>query len=356
MAPSEIGKPGGPSWRRWSVVARNYLSCVLRMPELKEALLNVEKEKNPLGDDEYDLLGIDPQIGSEIHTFLIAKSDGDAAEIVEGTTGCHGAEAWRRLANHYDPMTDTRNLADRLLVMTPVRAKNLAGLPAAVTKWENQLRQHTARTGDALPDSLKVPLLLRTCPKDIEEELTLRMDSNVTYDQLKTKMIQLVHTRTTGVAPMYHFNTAQEPGCDDDAPETMETDFGIYSLVQKKGRPGPGPRKPAPGKKECNRCGRDNHLIKDCRAVCHKDGTKLPPKEKSKALRNLEEEDSVPREAADQVETGNLVPEVIQIGAISLVELCALDRPLDALQQDDPWATWTPPLPSPSSAATADAV
>ena len=92
MAPSEIGKPGGPSWRRWSVVARNYLSCVLRMPELKEALLNVEKEKNPLGDDEYDLLGIDPQIGSEIHTFLIAKSDGDAAEIVEGTTGCHGAE------------------------------------------------------------------------------------------------------------------------------------------------------------------------------------------------------------------------------------------------------------------------
>eukprot|EP00974_Lingulodinium_polyedra_P074000 7168529-Lingulodinium_polyedra.AAC.1 len=46
-------------------------------------------------------------------------TDGDAASIVEGVIGCRGAEAWRRLVAVYDPVTNARNLADRLQVVNP---------------------------------------------------------------------------------------------------------------------------------------------------------------------------------------------------------------------------------------------
>ena len=61
------------------------------------------------------------------------------------------------------------------------------------------------------------------------------MDSDISYDQLKSKMIQLVHTRTNGVAPMYALGQGEsDHECEEEPPETVETDLGVYSLVRKR--------------------------------------------------------------------------------------------------------------------------
>ena len=165
MAPEVFGKPGGPAWRRWSLVATNYLGQVLRLPQLSMVLNEVAKQKTQPSDEEYDRMGISAELGSQLQALLVAKTDGDAAAIVEGTFGQHGAEAWRRLAARFDPATETRNLADRLQVMSPQRAKNLASLPAAVTTWETRWRNTLLGLGTPSLTASRSPSCCRPAPR-----------------------------------------------------------------------------------------------------------------------------------------------------------------------------------------------
>ena len=89
-------------------------------------------------------------------------------EIIKGAQGLPGAEAWRRLAAHFDPNVGTRNLADLRRCVSPAQAKSLADMPAAIQAWENCLRVYTARTGSSpVTTEGRVPLLLGMCPKTL---------------------------------------------------------------------------------------------------------------------------------------------------------------------------------------------
>eukprot|EP00974_Lingulodinium_polyedra_P037422 3589215-Lingulodinium_polyedra.AAC.1 len=51
------------------------------------------------------------------------------------------------------------------------------------------------------------------CPQALESEVHLRFDDYRTYDDLKTYLLNLVHLRTSGPAPM--LNSMEWPGADE---------------------------------------------------------------------------------------------------------------------------------------------
>ena len=135
-------------------------------------------------------------------------------------------------------------------------------------------------------------ILLQICPADLKRELLPQQHLFPKYEALRNHIIGLIHSRTSGTAPMiYHLENAGSTGDD----QTVEGEDGeLYRLERKDGktrvfRAAAGGRPPRTGRK-CYRCGREGHIRPDCTAKSHVDGGPPRAAPRSKAAGALEAE------------------------------------------------------------------
>ena len=150
MAPERFGKPHGPHWKDWSYSVKDWVAIYHH--GLRDALSAAEGSTNSIGDGDLTTFGVSADVDNDLKHLLIAKTEGDAREVVRGADQKPGLEQWRKLAEKYDPRGAGRNLADTLAVLQPGRAwppwvpKSRSGRTQSVVRFSAEMGFGTRRT------------------------------------------------------------------------------------------------------------------------------------------------------------------------------------------------------------------
>ena len=83
-----------------------------------------------------------------------------------------------------------------------LRAKDAAGISAAIETWEEMERRHKKRNGLELPEKLRITVLFKLIPAKFAEEILRTTTKWTAYEQLKDHLHSLQFLRTNGPAPM----------------------------------------------------------------------------------------------------------------------------------------------------------
>ena len=192
MKPPVFAKPSD-NFHAWVKKAKNYLEA--NCEGTKAALEKIEFLKDPVADHELDGIGLPNarKIDRKLNQFLIAYTDGIPMTFVENANG-RGFEAWRRLAAEYDPMSSQSAFGKMAALMRPGRAANELEISAKVEYWEAEEKKYTDRTGNKMPEDMRMETLLSMLPTKLEEELRVRViQPDTTYSTLRAKIMDHVH-------------------------------------------------------------------------------------------------------------------------------------------------------------------
>ena len=85
-----------------------------------------------------------------------------------------GFEAWRQLCKRYAPSGGQYELDMMNRLMHPHKARSISELPAAILRFECDLRHYRAKTGREFPAEWKSPTFLKILPDLHKEELVRR--------------------------------------------------------------------------------------------------------------------------------------------------------------------------------------
>ena len=304
---------------------------------------------------------------SKLYDFLLMITGDDALVLVEQYEGM-GFEAWRQLNKRYSPSGGQYEMDMMNALMNPSAAKTLSELPAAIDRFERNLRTYEAKTGRQFPPEWKTPIFMKLVPKthleQIQHKYQMGMrDYETLCSQVRAFSQEAWHVGR-GVDDMQVDTVAAKgtgPGggsgnTDADwqewfatsSPETILSYHEQQSQDQeveymgrrKEGKGGSrwnrqqGGNGGKTGRKSggktgkgkgndglCNHCLSPNHFIRDCP---EKKAGKPP---KSRPIRSLEQEVS-----ADY--TAILEP----IGSVSVDLSCgslAVDESVDVINDDD---------------------
>ena len=143
---------------------------------------------------------------------MISRTDREALETVRGAEREPGLEQWRRLAALYDPLAAGRSLDDSRQILSPPKVVKIDDLSHTIQAWENLEQRHRERTGDQLPEDMRLAILLSMCPTDLEKELTSQQHLFPDYAQMNAHIVTVINSRTRGLAPMMMGNLS-----DDDS-------------------------------------------------------------------------------------------------------------------------------------------
>ena len=119
------------------------------------------------------------------------RTEGEALEVVRGAEREPGLEQWRRLAA-------LCSLDDSRQILSPPKAAKIDDLSHTIQACENIEQRHRERTGDPLPEDMRLAILLSMCPTDLEKELTAQQHLFPDCAQMKAHIVTVINSRTRG--------------------------------------------------------------------------------------------------------------------------------------------------------------
>ena len=230
----------------------------------------------------------------EVQHFLISRTEGESLEVVRGAEREPVLEQWRRLAALCDPLAAGRSLDDSRQILSPPKAAQIDDLSHTIQACENIEQRHRERTGDQLPEDMRLAILLSMCPTDLEKVLTAQQHLFPDYAHMKAQIVTVVNSRTRGLASMMKGNLSDEDSNHHaSSDESVESEDGeLYRLEIRNGRKvfTESRHEPSKGKgggngktdRERFRCG--CHIRADCRARTHINGEHPNLRPKGKML------------------------------------------------------------------------
>ena len=197
-----------------------------------------------------------------------------AFNVVKHLSGHCRSEAWRKLMKRWGGRTRGNKVALVIKCLSPHVVKKLAEVPAAVERWELDIRSLAADHGANLEDDMKVAAIFQLVPTSLAEYLGQRIGDEETYDDVKNMVLRFVTNRTDfggGCSPMDVGAVVdvpyEKPGYAYDKEKAKDEEHeAMYAF------PGKGKGKGFQG--ACNLCGGWGHKAAECewKGVCFKCG------------------------------------------------------------------------------------
>ena len=130
----------------------------------------------------------------KLYNILIMLCSGEALVIVENHKNM-GFEAWRKLKERFDPMGETFVFDKLTNLMRRERCKDIKELPAAIGKWELEMRRYEEQSGKKFPEELQMPILLTMVPTANQKDVynNYRMGSRKNYAQFSNDLIEFAN-------------------------------------------------------------------------------------------------------------------------------------------------------------------
>ena len=118
---------------------------------------------------------------SKLHDMLMLVTAGEAQGIVETVPG-RGFEAWRLLNLRYNSVGEMYTYDKMNSIMHQTAAKSISQMPAAIAKFEKDLKVFHERTGEAFPEVLKLPILIQMIPSSWKKEFETQLRGRCRQD------------------------------------------------------------------------------------------------------------------------------------------------------------------------------
>ena len=240
-------KQGG--WKEW----RPHLLAAVRDCDVSFAdQLEIFERQ----DEVVKKLDLNPtlrQLSATLHGRLISVTQKEAWTIATSCNG-EGIEAWRQLAQRFDPQTDAifANLV-RGLIGFRIADKG-QDVQTEMVKWEAMLSAMERDHSENFSPKMRRCLLLSILPKWLREKILEHVDRLENYGQLRAQIVRLVQVPVSRASTI-DANNLEEPYDDDDygvqpedyTPEDEAMDLAALAEVK------------------CHRCGKMGHFARNCK-------------------------------------------------------------------------------------------
>ena len=264
---------GEETWASWAHKVK-----VLTMPlcgELVELMELAEREPGKRWLELVNAVDVDgdatmyqkelaKKTSGELYSLLMRRTKGDAGLVVERVTTLDGLQAWGELHKKYNQKTMGRMFRQQRECMYPRTAQKLEEVESGVMEWEQKWRRMERELGKdmKIPIIWKMAALMEIAPKNIQDQLLMRMDEiGENYEALREKLIQYA---TNKMEQMRRGRSGGPVGMEVD--EVKEADWGRVSeevgevyggkFGGKAGKGGKG--------KGCFECGEPGHFAREC--------------------------------------------------------------------------------------------
>lgn len=220
-----LGKPekfGGSveNFLPWKIRTQSYLCSIRR--ELRELLTSSEEQDQPitsamvdaaygLSADELDRIeGVD-DIRKELADVLLMLTEKEPFDIIINSADC-GLKGWRRLNRRFDPSTGGRKRALLTAILSPSRAK-MDELPQSLEKLLDSIRLCERRKDSSgnrsiLPEDVKINVLERVVPAELERHLVLNRDRFNTFSSMLGEITAYVEHQTGNRVKVFNSQAA----------------------------------------------------------------------------------------------------------------------------------------------------
>ena len=88
--------------------------------------------------------------GSQLFRYLVANTEGTALRLVQAGTWGDGVNAWRRLAQHFDPVSMAKSQEYLKMILSLPRSESIDEARVLVQKLEDAIRKYEDCVGDRL--------------------------------------------------------------------------------------------------------------------------------------------------------------------------------------------------------------
>jgi hypothetical protein len=163
----------------------------------KKSTEEIIREANEEELDKYNVEEM-KKASIEFYGFLARHTTSEAAIIVRSVKTMEGLETWNKLYEAYTGRTIGRLFRLQRECMYPRPSKDVAGVRVAILNWEERWRGMMSELqGEArIPSLWKMSALLEVCPKEVKDQMMLRIDEvDEDYEKLKARILSYVNNR-----------------------------------------------------------------------------------------------------------------------------------------------------------------
>ena len=243
---------GEDDWKAWEfdfkVSARAADAILVEAVEVAEIESKdiTAADFSELEDQKWD--GLEDKSG-QLYDILCMLTSGEAKSVIREVPGGDGTTALQALAKSHARRFLARVLRRSREVMNPVSAKDLSEVVGVIARWETQWKELERTEGVRLPDMVKMAALTELCPPDIRDLIFQTVDSGLTFDTMKEKVISWasnkVASRKEMPVPMDIGRLKDVQDWDD---QTQEEEWHEVGAVGDS----------------CHRCGGVVHYAREC--------------------------------------------------------------------------------------------
>ena len=136
--------------------------------------------------------------GTEMYGLLARYTNSEALTIVKSVSEMDGVRAWARLHTNYSRRTLGRMFRVQRECMYPKLVKDVGQVRLAIMQLEKKWKVMMSELGEGakIPDLWRMSALLEICPKDVKDQMLLRLDEvGENYENVKVKVISFTSNK-----------------------------------------------------------------------------------------------------------------------------------------------------------------
>ncbi len=194
---------GATDFEKWSKQIRTYLMCAnVHYGEMMDyvqdrgsavdlgvlrAILN-EYQKH--GGLEKDFV----QMNSTLYYLLMSHSEKSAFTIIDNVDQTNGLEAWRKLHERFAHTKRQRTVMSLAAVMK-MQLPDDNSLEENFTMFERELDKFERATGDTLPETAKIGIVVAVTTGKLHDHLVLNMGGLDTYYKVRSTIMNYIKSK-----------------------------------------------------------------------------------------------------------------------------------------------------------------